>query len=168
MSGPSQSGAPETDSRPVSKADHRSTYSSVFDVASAGNWSGRGVTSSPRDVGARISQGHLKLIPGPCRKPTMGAPIRRCSTRHSLGINPVGGCHILVLGIPSCGCTHQEGHFVAVRPVRRSGVTRLAAPGELPFLGCPAFPLYLSARGGVENSGGRCCARRSVCWWGRT
>ena len=47
---------------------------------------GRGVTSLPRDVGARVSQGHLKLIPGPFRKPTMGEPIRRCSTRHPLGI----------------------------------------------------------------------------------
>ena len=59
--------------------------------------SGSGVTSSPRDVGARVSQVRLKLIPGPCRKPTMGEPIRRCSTRHPLEISPVGGgCHILV------------------------------------------------------------------------
>ena len=35
-----------------------------------------------------------------------------------------------------------------LRPVRGSGVTRLAAPGELPFLGSLAFPLYPSARGG--------------------
>ena len=47
-------------------------------------------TSSPRDVGARVSQVRLKLIPGPCRKPTMGEPIRRCSTRHPLGVSPVG------------------------------------------------------------------------------
>ena len=36
----------------------------------------------------------------------------------------------------------------AARPVRRSSVTRLAAPGVLPFLDSPAFPLYPSARGG--------------------
>ena len=50
--------------------------------------------------------------------------------------------------IPSCGSTHQERHLLSVRPVRRSAVTHLAAPGELHFLGSPAFPLYLSARGG--------------------
>ena len=50
----------------------------------------------------------------------MGAPIRQCSVR-----------------------LHQEvGHQ------RRSGVSRLAAPGELPFLGSSAFPLYPSVRGG--------------------
>ena len=38
----------------------------------------------------------LKLIPGPCGKPTMGEPIRRFSTRHPLGISPVGWSHILV------------------------------------------------------------------------
>ena len=43
------------------------------------------LTSSPRDDEARVSQGHLKLTPGPCRRPTMGAPIRRRSTRHLPG-----------------------------------------------------------------------------------
>ena len=42
---------------------------------------------------------------------------------------------------------NQERYPRAVRPVQRLGVIRLAAPGELPFLGSPAFPLYLSARG---------------------
>ena len=88
--GQGQSGAPEADSRPRSKAGHGGTHSTVLDTASSGDWSGRGVTSSPRDVGARVSQVRLKLIPGPCRKPTMGEPVRRCSTRHPLGISPVG------------------------------------------------------------------------------
>ena len=53
-----------------------------------------------------------------------------------------------MLETPSCGSTHQERHPRAARPVRRSGVTRLAALGELPFLGSSAFPLYPSASGG--------------------
>ena len=53
-----------------------------------------------------------------------------------------------VLEISSCGSTHQKRHLRAARPVRRSGVTRLAAPGELPLFGSPAFPLHPSARGG--------------------
>ena len=71
----------------------------------------------------------------------MGAPIRQCSGRLH---QEVGGC----LEISSCGSTHQERHLRAARPVRRSGVSGLAAPGELPFLGSPAFPLYPSASGG--------------------
>ena len=47
---------------------------------------------------------------------------------------------------PFVGVRH--GILWAARPVRRPGVTRLAAPGQLPFLGSPAFPLYPSARGG--------------------
>ena len=68
------------------------------------------VTSSPRDVEARVSQARLKLIPGPCRKTTMGEPIRRCSTRHPLGISPVGvGCHILVKPEGEADWDHDGG-----------------------------------------------------------
>ena len=35
--------------------------------------------------------------------------------------------------IPFSRSTHQKRHLLAVYPVRRSGVTRLAAPGELPL-----------------------------------
>ena len=35
--GQGQSGAPEADSRPMSKADHGGTHSSVFDMASSGD-----------------------------------------------------------------------------------------------------------------------------------
>ena len=52
-----------------------------------------------------------------------------------------------MLEIPSCGSARQERHLRAARPVRCSGVTRLAAPCEVPFLGSPAFPLYVSSRG---------------------
>ena len=48
------------------------------------------LTSSPRDLGTRVSQGHLKLSPSPCSRPNMGAPILRRSMRHLLGISPVG------------------------------------------------------------------------------
>ena len=46
------------------------------------------------------------------------------------------------MGVPT------RRHLRAARPVRRSGVTRLAAPGEQPLLGSLAFPLYPSASGG--------------------
>ena len=95
----------------------------------------------PCEAWAAPSHGHLKLGAGhteswPWERPFASAR----SVFTSYGSR-------WVLETPSCGSTHQERHLRAVRPVRRSGVTRLAALGELPFLGSPAFPLHLSTLG---------------------
>ena len=48
--GQGQSGAPEADSRSMSKADHGGTHSSVLDTASSGDWSGRGWLPHPGEA----------------------------------------------------------------------------------------------------------------------
>ena len=74
-------------------------------------------TSSLRYVGARVGQGHLKLTPGPCRRPTMGAPICRRSTRHLLGISPVG---VLASSPRDVGARVSQGHLKLIpSPCRR-------------------------------------------------
>ena len=97
---------------------------------------------SPGDVCARVSQGNLTLSPPTCRKPAMGEPIGRCPARH-LRVSRSGS------EIPSYGGTHQERHLHAVRLERRSGVTRIVAPAELPRLGVPTLLIYRSRRVGV-------------------
>ena len=52
--------------------------------------------------------------------------------------------------IPSYGGTHQERHLHAVRLERRSGVSRIVAPAELPRLGVPTLLIYRSRTVGVS------------------
>ena len=66
-------------------------------------------------------------------------------------------CVVSRLGseIPSYGGTHQERHLHAVRLERRSGVTRIVAPAELPRLGVPTLLIYRSRRVGVAARAAR-------------
>ena len=98
--------------------------------------------------GATRSQGNLTLGVRSHRESTMGEPIDRRSVRLH---------QVLRSGseISSYGGTHQERHLHAVRLERRSGVTRIAAPAELPRLGVLTLLIYLSRRVGVAARAAR-------------
>ena len=75
--GEARSGASKFEPRAAQRASHGGTHSLAIYVRVA--WRVKSprlvlLTFSPRDVGARVSQAHLKLIPSPCQKPTMGHP----------------------------------------------------------------------------------------------
>ena len=88
--------------------------------------------------GATPSQGNLTLGVSSHRESTTGEPIDRCSVRlHQM-------CRGRGRRYPFYGGTHQERHLHAVCLERRSGVTRIVAPAELPCLCVLSLLIYLS------------------------
>ena len=162
-----QSGEPDAGCQLSLWVDHGgSTHRSTLDVAGPGGpVPGRfrrlvSVGHHLAPPGVTPSQGNLTLGVLSHRESTMGEPINRRSVRLH---------QVLRWGseIPSYGGTHQERHLHTVRLERRSSVTRIVAPAELPRLGVLTLHIYRSRRVGVVARAARRPEgySRESRWW---